>query len=283
MQNLLRNAFIAVAIILSLAVVALAAGRKELHFNVAPGANISIDTRYGSITVKPGAERQASVIAMPQSDKVQIESHQNGNRISVESHLLDGADQQSGRVDYEVVVPRGVTLTLHSGSGPMTAEGIQGDLEFEGGISPVDVRSFSHGHVHIRTMNGPVTLTDVHDAHVEITSIDGDVHLNSVTGQLVEVNSNSGRVYYDGDFGSGGDYRLATHTGDIEALVPATTSASFRARSVRGSVQNDFAMDPMPHQQSTIEAGRAFFGNLGKSASKVVLHSFSGKIRLKQR
>src|SRR5689334_12751528 len=87
MQNLLRNAFIAVAIILSLAVVALAAGRKELHFNVAPGANISIDTRYGSITVKPGAERQASVIAMPQSDKVQIESHQNGKRISVESHL----------------------------------------------------------------------------------------------------------------------------------------------------------------------------------------------------
>ena len=281
MQSLERNAVVGLVVISSL--VAVAATRKEYRFAVSPGATISIDTQYGAIAVKAGTGNQALVVALPQSDKVEVDSHQTGNRIAVESHLLPGADQQTGRVDYEVTVPKGVTLTLHSLTGPMTAEGVQGDLEFESAAASVEVRSVSHGHVHVRTMNGPVTLTDVHDAHIEITSIGGDVHLNSVTGPWVDVNSGSGKVFYDGDFGSGGEYRLITSTGDIEALVPATASADFRAHSVRGHVQNDFPLEQMPHPQTTIEAGRAFVGTVGKSASKVVLRSFSGRIRLKQR
>ena len=42
------------------------------------------------------------------------------------------------------------------------------------------------GHVHVRTMRGPITLTDVRNGHVEIASISGDVHLKSVTGPLVQ-------------------------------------------------------------------------------------------------
>jgi DUF4097 and DUF4098 domain-containing protein YvlB len=282
MQSLERNAVIGLLVVSSLAL-ATAATRKEYRFAVAPGSTISVDTQYGAIAVKAGTGNQALVVALPQSDKVEVDSHQSGNRIAVESHLLQGADSQTGRVDYEVTVPKGIMMTLHSSTGPLTAEGVQGDLEFESASAPVDVRGVSHGHVHVRTMNGLVTLTDVHDAHIEITSIGGDVHLNSVTGPWVEVNSGSGKVSYDGDFGSGGEYHLITHTGDIEALVPATTSADFRAHSVRGHVQNDFPLDPMPHPQSTIEAGRAFIGTMGKSASKVVLRSFSGRIRLKQR
>ena len=282
MQSLERNAVVGLVVISSL--VAGAATRKEYRFTVSPGASISVDTRYGSIAVKPGSGNQAIVVAQPQSDKVQIDTHQMGNRISVDSHLLPGADAQSGRVDYEVTVPQDVTISVHSSNGRLTAEGLQkGDLEFEGADAPIEVRHVSQGHVHVKTMNGLVTLTDVHDAHVEITSIGGDVNLTSVTGRLVEVNSGSGKVSYDGDFGSGGEYRLITHTGDIMALVPTTASADFQAHSVRGQVQNDFPLEPMPHPQSRIEAGRAFVGTMGKAASKVVLRSFSGRIRLKQR
>ena len=281
MQSLERNAVVGLVVISSL--VAVAATRKEYRFTVSPGTSISVDTQYGAIAVKSGTGNQALVVASPQSDKVQVDSHQIGSRISVDSHLLAGADAQSGRVDYEVTVPQGVMISVHSSNGPLTAEGIQGDLEFESAEAPVDVRHVSHGHVHVKTMNGPVTLTDVRDAHVEITSIGGEVHLTSVTGPLVEVNSGSGKVSYDGDFGSGGEYRLVTHTGDILALVPATASADFQAHSVRGQVQNDFPLEPMPHPQTRIEAGRAFIGTVGKAASKVVLRSFSGKIRLKQR
>jgi putative adhesin len=281
MQSLERNAVVGLVVISSL--VAGAATRKQYRFTVSPGASISVDTRYGAIAIKAGSGNQAIVVAQPQSEKVEVDTHQMGNRISVDTHLLPGADAQSGRVDYEVTVPQGVTISVRSSNGPLTAEGIQGDLEFEGAEAPIDVRHVSHGHVHVKTMNGLVTLTDVHDAHIEITSIGGDVQLTSVTGPLVEVNSGSGKVSYDGDFGSGGEYRLITHTGDIMALVPATASADFQAHSVRGQVQNDFPLAQMPHPQTKIEAGRAFIGTVGKAASKVVLRSFSGRIRLKQR
>ena len=283
MQSLQRNALMGLAVASCLVAITAAATRKEYRFTLTPGANISVDTHYGAIAVKRGNSNQAVVVALPQSDKVEVDSHQIGNRIAVESHLQPGADAQTGRVDFEVMVPQGVTLDLHSTTGPMTADGVEGDMFFESAASPVDVRNVNRGHVHIHTMNGLITLTNVHDAHVDITAIDGDVHLNSVTGPMVQVNSGSGKIFYDGDFGSGGDYRLVTHTGDIEALVPATASADFRAHSVRGQVQNDFPLEQMPHPQSTIQGGRAFLATIGKSASKVVLRSFSGKIRLKQR
>jgi DUF4097 and DUF4098 domain-containing protein YvlB len=131
-------------------------------------------------------------------------------------------------------------------------------------------------------MRGPITLTDVRNGHVEIASISGDVHLKSVTGPLVQASSGSGKIFYDGDFGSGGDYRFITHSGDIEALVPADVSAGFRAHSVLGRVQHDFPLQPR-HSRFSEEVGRSFIGTTGQASSEVVLRSFSGKIRLKQR
>jgi hypothetical protein len=106
--------------------------------------------------------------------------------------------------------------------------------------------------------------------------------MKSVTGPLVKANSGSGKIFYDGDFGSGGDYKFTTHTGDITAIVPANASADFSAHSILGKVQHDFPLQPR-HSHLAFEEGRAFFGTVGKAASAVVLRSFSGKIRLKQR
>jgi len=213
---------------------------------------------------------------------VEVDNQQNGNRIDIASHLLRGTDQQAGQVDYELLIPPDATLNLHSSTGPLSAERLQGDLTLEGTDAVVNVRNVENGHVHVRTMRGPITLTDVRNGHVEIASISGDVHLKSVTGPLVQASSGSGKIFYDGDFGSGGDYRFITHSGDIEALVPADVSAGFRAHSVLGRVQHDFPLQPR-HSRFSEEVGRSFIGTTGQASSEVVLRSFSGKIRLKQR
>ena len=241
-----------------------------------------MDTQYGAISVKPGSATQVVVTATLKSGNVEVDKQQNGNRIQIASHLLKGADQQMGQVDYELLIPPDATVNLHSSTGPLSAERLQGDLTLEGADAVVNIRNVSNGHVHVRTMGGPITLTDVRNGHVEIASISGDVHLKSVTGPLVQANSGSGKIFYDGDFGSGGDYKFTTHTGDIEALVPADVSADFSAHSVMGRVQHDFPLQPK-HSRFSVEAGRSFFGTVGKAASEVVLRSFSGKIRLKQR
>jgi DUF4097 and DUF4098 domain-containing protein YvlB len=281
--NIPNTTVVTLVLVTCLALAAFAETKKEYRFTVGPKANISVDTQYGAISVKPGSASQVVVTATLKSDHVEVDRQQNGNRIEIASHLLQGADPQTGQVDYELLIPPDATLNLRSSTGPLSAERLQGDLTLEGTDAVVNVRSVSNGHVHVRTMGGPVTLTDVRNGHVEIESISGDVHLKSVTGPLVLANSGSGKIFYDGDFGSAGDYKFTTHTGDIEALAPADVSADFSAHSVLGKVQNDFPLQPKPHSRFSFEAGRSFFGTVGNAASEVVLRSFSGRIRLKQR
>src|SRR2546422_7568224 len=227
-------------VLLASAAFAAGEGRKDLRYIVGPHAAVSITNEYGPISVKPGAANQVLVTAVTHSGKVEIDQTQRGNRIDVLSHLLPGAVQDSGRVDYEVQVPPDASLMLRSTTGPLHAEKLRGDVTVEGATGTVDVRDIRDAHVHIKTLNGPITLTNIHDGHVEITSVSGNITLHSVSGPHVQVNSNSGWIRYDGDFGYGGEYYLSSHTGDIDATAPQDASIDITARSVRGKVENDF-------------------------------------------
>jgi DUF4097 and DUF4098 domain-containing protein YvlB len=259
--------------------------KKELHFSVGAKAGVSVVNPYGSISVKPSTNNTVVVNAVLHSDKVEVDNNQSGNRVDIQSHLLAGADADSGRVDYEVLVPADASITLHSSTGSLRAEKLHGDLSLEGPGSSVDVRDISNAHVHVKTMNGPVNLDNIQNGHVEVDSLSGDITLHAVTGPVVQVVSTSGRINYIGDFGKSGEYRLTSHSGDIEATIPEWTSADVSARSVRGEVSDDIPLQPKTHSYFAIDKGRAFAGTVGKMAvsSTVVLRSFSGKIHLRKR
>ncbi len=258
---------------------------KEFRFNVGPKSGISVNNPYGSVSVKPSSGNVIVVSAVLSSDKVEVDDNLIGNRVEVQSHLLPGADTQSGRVDYEIQVPADASITLHSSAGSLHAERLHGDVTLEGAAATVDVRDLSNAHVHVRTLNGPVSLSNVQDGHVEVDSLSGNVTLNGVTGPLVQVISTSGEIHYTGDFGDRGEYRLTSHSGDIEATVPETTSADVNARSVRGEVHDDIPLQPKQHTSFVIKEGSAFWGTMGRAAvsSTVILRSFSGKIHLRKR
>src|SRR6267378_5382875 len=144
-----------------------AESKKEYHFIVGPNAGVSVMNPYGSISVKPSLNNTVVVNAILHSDKVEVDNNQNGNRVDIQSHLLAGADADSGRVDYEVLVPADASITLHSSTGSLRAEKLHGDVSLEGSGATVDVRDISDAHVHVKTMYGTVTLYNVHDGHVE--------------------------------------------------------------------------------------------------------------------
>ncbi len=277
-----RAANLVVVMVLVGVVLAAAESRKEYRFKVGKRATISILNQYGPVSVKAGARKQVIVTAILHSDKVEVDQDQRGSRVTLQSHLLPGADAVTGQVEYQVQVPADASVTLHSATGPLHVEKLHGDVVLEGNTASVDVRDLSEGHVHVKTLNGPVTLTNIFDGHVEITSLSGDVILNAVSGPLVEVNSNTGKINYDGDFGGEGEYSLTSHTGDIEATAPDDASIDVTARSEQGKVVSDFSLQPK-HTSFPIRAGSAFAGTVGKAASSVRLFSFSGKIHLKKR
>ena len=214
--------------------------------------------------------------------EVEIDQSQSGTGWISSPTFLTKPTADSGRVDYEVSVPADASVTLRSTTGLLHAEGLHGDVALEGSQANVDVRDISDAHVHVKTLNGAGRLTNIRNGHVEITSVSGDVALNRVSGPLVQVNSTSGKIRYEGDFGNGGEYYLASHSGDIEASAPNDASIDVTARSVRGQVENDFLLEPK-HTPFAGKAGSAFAGTMNKAASSVRLFSFSGKIHLKKR
>lgn len=282
MPRSMRTASLAVLVVVALTTFASSQVRKEFHYQVHHRASVSIFNQYGPISVKPVSGHQVVVVAILHSDKVELDENRGGNRVAVSSRLLPGADSESGRVDYEVMVPADASVTLHSATGPLHAEKLHGDLILEGNTAQVDVRDLSEGHIHVKTLQGPVTLTNVSDGHVEITSVSGNVDLNAVNGPLVQVNSTTGNIRYIGDFGESGEYSLVTHTGNIDATVPAYASIDVFARSDQGKVENDFLLQPSRNSFAA-RAGSAFAGTVGKAASSVKLLSFSGRIHLKKR
>src|ERR1700722_10926983 len=157
-----------VAIVALVAGTLLAESRKEFRINVGPRAGVSVNNPYGSISVKPSTGNVVVINALLYSDKVEVDKNLVGNRVEIQSHLLPGADAQSGRVDYEILVPADASITLHSSTGPLRAERLHGDVTLEGSAATVDIRDITGSHVRVKTLNGPVTLTNVQDGHVEV-------------------------------------------------------------------------------------------------------------------
>jgi DUF4097 and DUF4098 domain-containing protein YvlB len=263
-----------------IATCAFAADRKELRYNVGPGASVSVVNAFGPVTVRLSPGRQVVISATPASNKVEIENSQNGNRIEVRSHVLQSADAKAARVDYDVQVPADTNLIVRSSDGPIHAEQLRGDLTAEADGATVEVNDFSGGHVRARTVSGAVTLRNISNAYVEVTSVGGNVTLNQVTGPKVSINTTSGGIRYDGSFEGSGDYSLTNHSGDIDVTLPASASVDISARSVSGSVQNDFPFEPKSRTSFAPDPGRAFAGVSNAGGASVKLRSFSGKIRV---
>jgi len=112
--------------------------------------------------VKPGAGNVVVVKVLLRSDKVEVDRNQNGIAGYSFSPFCR-RDCRNRRVDYEILVPSDANVTLHSTTGPMDAEKLQGDVSVEGATATVDVRDISNAHVHVKTLNGPVTLTHIQD------------------------------------------------------------------------------------------------------------------------
>lgn len=279
-----RKSAPALLLVVMLAAAACAAenSRKDLHFKVGKRPAVSIQNQYGPVIVKAGPPHHVLVTAILHSDKVELDQSKSGSRISLVSHLLPGADEHSGVVEYEIQVPPVASVWIHSGMGPIHAEKLHGDITLEGSNGALDVIDCGDGHLHVRTLNGAVSLSNVRNGHIEIWSVGGDVAMNDVDGPFVHVNSNSGRIRYDGDFGFGGEYAFTSHTGNIEAVAPAYASIDVLARSDNGAVQSDFSFEPK-HAPFIVRGANSLSGTLGKAASSVKLFSFSGKIRLKKR
>jgi DUF4097 and DUF4098 domain-containing protein YvlB len=270
------------ATVLSVCISLAAETRKEFRYTVGPGATVSIVNENGTVIVRPSTSRQVSIATILQSPKVEVDSNQNGNRITTRTHVLQKTTADQTRVDYEVSLPQDANVSVDSGTGQIRVENMQGNVNVEADDANVDITGATNGVVQIQSVNGKVNISNAKQSRVLVTSTGGNVQLTSVSGPKISVKTTSGNIVFDGDFDGGGAYLLMSHSGDIDVRLPSNASVDLSARSVKGAVETDFPFQKSPHPAFQISEGRAFAGTSNSGASSVELRSFSGKIRVKK-
>jgi hypothetical protein len=259
---------------------------KHAKFTIAPGGVVNVNTNAGSVTLHQGTGRQVLVNATTHSDKVEadLSSTSDQRRVDIRTHTLSpqppGSDES--KVDYDLTVPAGVSVTINSATAPITIENFSGDLSLSSDTGGLTLRNLSNSHLHLRNVAGPVVISDVSGASLDVTSTSGSVQLTNVAGPSVTVGTAGGGITWNGDFAGGGSYVLTTHSGEIDVTLPATASVDLTARSVTGSVENDFPLQNKSHMTFVPTQGRSFAGTSNSGSSSVELESFSGKIRVKK-
>jgi DUF4097 and DUF4098 domain-containing protein YvlB len=270
-----RISTVVLAVLSLLSLLAAAQEKKAFSYAVGPGAVISITNNYGPISVRPSGSNQVVVETVSYSDLVSLTNEQHGDRIDFRSL---SSRRGTNLVEYSVLVPAAAFVRLRSSDGVLRAQGLHGDVVLESSSGSVGITEVSNAHLRVRTITGSIDLNAIQNSHLDVHSVSGNVNLHNVTGSSVEVNSGAGRIRYDGDPGQVGEYRLTSHTGDLEVSIPASAWVEIRAHSLKSQFDPEFPVSNVPAVGQT-----SLFGKSGKMfRSRVELRSFSGKIRLKR-
>ncbi|HEY6270801.1 MAG TPA: DUF4097 family beta strand repeat-containing protein [Terriglobales bacterium] len=286
MSKLVLTAATGMAVALASLSAVAADTRSEARLDIAPGGNVNIVSNGGSVTIHAGAGRQVAAVFTSHSDKIEVDRTVTPDKMRVEIRTHALLDQkptsEEARVDYDITVPAGVSVTVTTATAPITVDGISGDLDLSSDTGQITVRNVSKIHVHVRGVTAPVSLSHISNGHIEVTSTGGAVQLVDVDGPKVSVGTGSGNISYRGDCSGGGDYSLTTHSGAIDVSLPESASVDLSARSSSGVVQNDFPLKEKTHVVFVPKTGSSFTGTSNSGSSSVELQSFSGRIRVKK-
>ena len=260
--------------------------RSETRMDIAPGGIVNVVNSAGSVNVHAGSGRQVVVTHTTVSSKIEVDKTitPDKGRVEIRTHVLPGQKLSAGedRVDLDITVPAGIWVTVSTSTAPITVDGFRGDTELSSETGQIIVRNVSTAHVHVRSVTAPVTLANITVGHVEVTSSSGAVQLINVSGPSVKIGTTSGNITYQGDCSGGGAYAFTTHSGAIDVTLPQTASVDLSARSVNGTVVNDFPLQTKSHTSFVTKAGSSFTGTSLSGSSSVELQSFSGRIRVKK-
>lgn len=195
-----------------------------------------------------------------------------------------------------VTLPVGASLSVDSVSAEVDVRGVAGRrLSIENVSGDVLVLSAAR-EVEIETVSGEVSA-ELGGDEVEVESVSGDVEVRGDLRGKVSLEAVSGGVQLDSGGAArqisagvvSGDVRLRTAlqadgrlsaeslSGDLEVILPKSTSAVVRASSFSGDIRSD---------QGTVDKeeygpGSSLSVTLASGAGRIDLETFSGDLRLR--
>lgn len=228
---------------------------KSFAVNASPRVNIT--TFDGPVTVRGWDQSEVRYTATKRAadeatlKQISIQTEQQGQTLSINA-VNENAHQ--GSVTLEVYVPRNASLHVTSGDGPLTLDGVSGDITLRSGDGPITVNN-SGGQLHVNTGDGPI----------QINKFDGQV----------DARTGDGPIALDGNFNA---LNARTGDGEISLTVPAGSSFTIETNATDGianegvDVAEDVTLSPRFKRWKVGNGGRVF-----------VLRTGEGKVLLRPR
>ena len=219
---------------------------------VDPGASFSLENLNGRVEINTWDRAEIKVVAIKQAgtqdalDRIQVKIQATPKHVAVktEYNREDGSffDRwtTSGEVSYSVTVPVGTDLH--------------------------DIKTVN-GSIHVNGVSGSVKLETVNGS-VEAAGLRGDATLGTVNGHV------------KAQFASLADdqhIRLESVNGRSEIVLPADAKCGITARTVHGSISNDFGLE---NARSRWNIGNRLDGRLGTGGASVDISTVNGGIRV---
>lgn len=278
----------------------------EITESVGEATSLSISNKWGDIRVTGDDLRvtgdddadsitvRAKVTAWGRSQEEADEAiGKFGVRLEQEGdtwHVRSGLEQASlGRIrmDYEITLPRRMSVSVASASGDIWIEELDGEQSIRtlsGDITVADLGSDpTTAHV-MKTKSGDV-VGGALTGEISLSSLSGDVEINGFSGTL-QVATQSGDITIQDGSGSvqlktmSGDIDAALNTlgdkpitvtsvsGDIELDIPGGSAVDVTAKSASGDVEVKMDLDVEKHTEHLL-VGSANGGGLELAATSV--------------
>lgn len=229
--------------------------QETKSFNVSGTPRVNITTFDGPITIrawdKPEVHYMATKRAHDEESlkQITIVGEQQGQTIVINAK---NEQQYNGSVQFEVYVPRNSSLHVSSGDGPLTLDGVSGDITLRSGDGPITVNN-SGGVLHVNTGDGPIQI-------------------NKFDGQL-DARTGDGPIVLDGTFNA-----LSARTGDgeISLAVPAGSSFTIETNASEGVANEGFDV-----AEDVTPSPRMKRWKVGNGGRVFVLKTGEGKILLR--
>ena len=280
-------------------------GSGNIHVRQGDSASVVIhaEIRSGHGAWRGDSDAESRIRAIVQNPPIE----QDGSTIRV-GHTHDSDLYRNISISYEIRTPAQTRLEAQTGSGDLSATGIQlevightgsgnirveetgGHVELTAGSGDVQVRN-ARGGARVNSGSGNLTLEGVAGT-VTASAGSGSVRLELTGAGDVDASSGSGRIVLQGakgavraHTGSGdieargeprGEWHLRTGSGNVSVELPPGTGFELDAHSGSGTIQTDREIAVL----GTLSR-REIHGKAGGGGPLVELRTSSGNIYLR--
>jgi len=261
-------------------------GRVEKTLETTPNPRVSVSNLRGNVVVKGWDKSQIHALFTTTSSQVGVDIEPTPpkgqvDRVRFQTDSLNAPVNPNGEsADYSLDVPLNSTLDIRDTQGSVRVEKVQGDVHVYSVAAPISV-SEALGHLQVESVGGNIEIVRA-SGRVEASTVNGDIRFTSPYSANLRGITSSGRIVYQGDFVPRGNYDLATYSGEVDVLCPATASFELTAKT-KGKVDNEFRMTT---NQRRVPSSSPYFtslvGTYHNGRATLDVRSYNGAIHIRR-